>query len=356
MTAFVSRDTTHLGADRIATSPTAFALYENLKAILEKDSTAVSAGWVLANSYVVEAMLASASVSQGKLKTALNTINSAGSGTDGGNQTILSGGQYCFGPTLTLGAGSGGDSASVIMGVAVNSSSTQTELPLEDSTSSAVRTKFNTTATTRGVEYTAVMWNDAADDNITINVRYVQASPPYDLGEGEVPLFVFVQLDKSGNVKQVWTAQDPPWANNGPTIIRPDLILAPEGSFTGGIPVRFEKNISLEDREAIRQPWNRAEALNRIKNAPYRAIPITHSLKNRDMPLIPHPFASRKLDDVTVMLPLSEVLNELSELESIGEGVGKLIAQGYIRLGNEPLNRLSPPGVLAVTASWKLTT
>jgi hypothetical protein len=354
MTSYVARDATHLGADRIATSPTAFALYENLKAVLEKDSTAVSAGWVLANSYVVEAMLAASSVSQGKLKTALNTIATSSTGTDGSNQTILSGGQYCFGPTIQIGAGTGGDRASVVMGVAIATDGASAVALPWDVGGTGVNTTF-TSNLSRNTEYTAVMWHDAGDDAMTINVRYVQASPPYDLGEGEVPLFVFVQLDKSGNVKQVWTAQDPPWANNGPTVIRPDLTLAPEGGSTGGIQVRFERDVSAEDRAALRDPLKRPEALARIKAASYRVIPITHALKNKDMPLIPHPFASGKPDDVAVMLPIGSLLEELGELERCGENVAGLIGQGYIHISNEKQNRIAPPGVLPVRASWKLS-
>jgi hypothetical protein len=44
MTAFVTRDATHLGTDRILTSPTATALYENLLAVLEGDPSAAITG------------------------------------------------------------------------------------------------------------------------------------------------------------------------------------------------------------------------------------------------------------------------------------------------------------------------
>src|SRR3990167_709514 len=54
--------------------------------------------------------------------------------------------------------------------------------------------------------------------------RYVQASPPYNLGDGDVPLFVFVVVNSLGKIESTYVAQDPPWANNGPTNIQPDFI------------------------------------------------------------------------------------------------------------------------------------
>lgn len=61
--------------------------------------------------------------------------------------------------------------------------------------------------------------NAAGARNIGINsdVTYVQASPPYDLGDGEIPLFVFVKLDADGKMSQLSASIDPPWMYNGPT-------------------------------------------------------------------------------------------------------------------------------------------
>jgi hypothetical protein len=63
MTDFVALDTDDLGVDRIATSPTAFALYDNLFAFAEKATGAP----VLANDYIVTAMIANAQVTLGKM-------------------------------------------------------------------------------------------------------------------------------------------------------------------------------------------------------------------------------------------------------------------------------------------------
>jgi len=63
MTDFVALDTDDLGVDRIATSPTAFALYDNLFAFAEK----ATGSPVLANDYIVNAMIANAQVTLAKM-------------------------------------------------------------------------------------------------------------------------------------------------------------------------------------------------------------------------------------------------------------------------------------------------
>lgn len=66
MTDFAALDTDDLGVDRIATSPTAFAFYENLFAFAEKAAGAP----VLADQYVVTAMLADLGVTTAKIAAA----------------------------------------------------------------------------------------------------------------------------------------------------------------------------------------------------------------------------------------------------------------------------------------------
>ena len=50
---------------------------------------------------------------------------------------------------------------------------------------------------------------------------YVQASPPYDLGDGYIPLFVFMLVEKgTGKVVAASLAPEAPWHYNGHTNIR----------------------------------------------------------------------------------------------------------------------------------------
>jgi hypothetical protein len=78
MTDFAPLDADDLGVDRIATSPTAFALYENLFAFTEKATGAP----VLANNYVVTAMIADSQVTTPKIAAANVTSSRLATGTD----------------------------------------------------------------------------------------------------------------------------------------------------------------------------------------------------------------------------------------------------------------------------------
>jgi hypothetical protein len=346
MTAFLERDETHLGTDRIFTSPTATALYENLLAAFEKDATAVAAGAVLANDYITEAMIAAGQVSQAKLKTALNTINPTAAG-----QTLLSGGEYCFLPTVMIGAGSGTDELMAIAGGTIDTGAGTATAPFLDSVAGAVATSFSPASTTRAAQRTYVMYHAAGNDVFTITVRYVNSSPPYDLGQGEIPLFVFARVDSLGNVKDVWIAEDPPWAHNGPTKT------APQWHDKAGRGFRLERpTLTDEDRLALADPLKRQDVIARLAGEKPRVVEITQEVKNRDMPLIPHPWDGSDLGgDSVVMLPVTQCLEQLCLLHRCGESIGTLLQKGYVKIGNEPLNIITPPGVLSVEADWKLT-
>lgn len=354
MTAFTSRNSTHLGVDKIATATTAQALYDNLKAVLEKDATAVAAGWVLANSYVVEAMLAAASVSQGKLKTALNSSSvSAGSGTSQG-QIILSGGEYCFAPTGTIGAGSGPDMVGFFSGGSISASATgAVEFNLEVNGVGQVQSS-NSVNATRGTQYTLLSWRENADDIITMTTRYVQASPPYDLGNGKIPLFAFLAIDKTtGAVKAASVAADPPWAHNG---YKPQRRLP--HFYRGERAFRLVRDVDAATRLALvsPDPVTRAGALAVCRQAPFVEQEITQAMKNEDMNLVGQPWVMENPGNYTyVMMPICPALDDLTLLADEGENVSEILAKGYFKIDNVPLDVVAPSGVEVVDVSWKLT-
>lgn len=100
MTDFVARDATHLGIDRIATSPTAFALYQNLFAFAEKAAGAP----VLANGYVTEVMLAANIVGINKMK-----IGQFGGSSAPDVSTAVNVNQYAFASPAVTSNGNGGN-------------------------------------------------------------------------------------------------------------------------------------------------------------------------------------------------------------------------------------------------------
>jgi len=181
--------------------------------------------------------------------------------------------------------------------------------------------------------------------------QYIQSSPPYDLGDGEIPLFIFARMSKTGKIKSLYVAPDPPWANNGPTNISPDYVDA-QGR---GWKTRLrDKEIPLSS-----EAWERR--LEQIKNpwdADLQFDIVDTSYKNSDMPLIPHPFIGNDLgEDVIVLIdPVSDLVYDLSllhiEMWRSNESVAGLCRK-YLAIGNEPLNRKGPAGVLTVAAKWK---
>lgn len=275
--------------------------------------------------------LASAIVAQGNLKT------TTGDMTVNNNPLILTtgpGGEYGFWPTVSDNFGS--STGHVLSSLsAVNAAGT------------AAGTVIGASLLQRfclGINDNAIL---------TARQRYIQASPPYDLGDGEVPLFVFALIEvSSGKVISTWTAPDPPWANNGPTIIRADFMDKEGKAF------RFAR--PLISKAALLNPLTRDAELAKLNNEP-QLVEITQALKQADMPLIPHPFQGNDLTGKTVVLldPVSTLVERLLRLHesfaSSSESVGLLLHEDHLRVGNVPLVRARPPGVMCVTPSWKLT-
>jgi hypothetical protein len=175
--------------------------------------------------------------------------------------------------------------------------------------------------------------------------RYVQASPPYNLGNGDVPLFAFVWVDALGNVKATYVANDPPWAYNGPTDIRADYYR--NGKAYQKARLTAQQRVDLLDR------GKRDAVLEQLANA--ADVEVTHAIKNADMPLIPHPFLQNDLAGSSIVLvdPVGAMAEQLAALHSAGESVGGLLHGKYLTIDNTPLACITPRGVVACRAAWK---
>ena len=184
-----------------------------------------------------------------------------------------------------------------------------------------------------------------AGDITRAQQRYISACPPYDLGDGEVPLFVFALVDSLGKIIGTYVAEDPPWANNGPTDIHTDLRDANGRS--------WQRRVARAVPVDWRNPTARAAEFARLAMPPV-LIEVTQTLKQADMPLIPHPFLS-DLNGKTVVLldPVGPQIAALHGLHRSGESVAELLHGDYLTIGNTPLKRKSPPGVMPVTVNWK---
>lgn len=185
---------------------------------------------------------------------------------------------------------------------------------------------------TCGVSYATVMTLNGVLSGITARIRYVTSSPPYKLGNDEVPLFTWVQLDSNDNIMAIQSSHTPPWAYNGPTNIRPEK----KDPITGQY---------LVTRRSIDEETGEVTITDQ---------PITHELKNADMNLIPQPFLSREPGDKIILLDPPETLY-LKELQESGESVCDLLQDDYLRLDNSPIIRATPNGVLPAKFKWKNT-
>lgn len=161
--------------------------------------------------------------------------------------------------------------------------------------------------------------------------EYMQSSPPYNLGDDDIPLFVFVSF-RDGEVAGVYEAQDPPWAMNGPTNIH-----------TG---------IRLLTDEEIADPRIRRPYIKCLREGTLEPVAEGQALKNFDMPLIPQPYDGEGLTTVLID-PVGDECLELYELHRSGHCIGSLIRKGALRVDNVPLNRCGPPGVPVVRARWR---
>lgn len=154
---------------------------------------------------------------------------------------------------------------------------------------------------------------------------YVQTSPPYDLGDGEIGLFVFALIDNgTGRIEKTYAAPEAPWHNNGPTSIAVDY---------------YDEN---------KRGWRKSKG---------GLIEITQEVKQADMPLIPHPFITDDLTGKTVVLldPVADSTWGLFERHEEGDCISEMLHEGHLIVDNSGLVRNGPPGVIAVSHKFKAT-
>lgn len=193
---------------------------------------------------------------------------------------------------------------------------------------------------------TALISLSASAGTTFADQRYVQASPPYDLGDGEVATFIFLAVDAAGVPVHCWSADDPPWANNGPTNCRADF-------YRGGQGYQRVPDLSAYSAKQIEaMPWD--DYVTALREAPVIDRAITQEIKRADMPLIPHGFVGNDLAGLTVVLidPVSDFCAELRDLQRAGERLHDLFLGRELLIDNTPLRRAGPPGVMPVRARF----
>jgi hypothetical protein len=286
------------------------------------DGLNIKDGKLNTNDSVIQSNLSNLAVGQAELKTTTGSVQTTTSG-----QFLLPGGQYGFYPELQLSTGGTAGTCYI-----ANDLATLSGWVVEN-------------------YYTTIYIAKTGSGSMFANQRYIQASPPYNLGNGDIPLFIYALINKStAKVEATYVAEDPPWAYNGSKRINPKKVLVQDG-------VKYLKR-------TIR-PWSHAEAktdkarfienLAAVKNHIVEYVEITHALKNAGMLDIPHPFMSHDQATHAVVLldpcsPLCGNLHELAQESNEGTSeISEILYAGRIKFDNTPINGLiTPPGVMGV--------
>lgn len=287
----------------LLTSTKMTQMQDNFTAVANGDSGAPelqSAAY--ASGSVDQTAIGSGAVHQSELDTSTGTVSTTS--TSAVNLT-LAGGQYGFYPQVRV---VGNEEADARVCENVTSSS------------------FATIISLRVVVVTAV------NDGTEARQRYINSSPPINMGDGDVPLFVFAHY-VNGEIISTYAADVPPWLYNGPTDVTPTSVVRAKD---GGI-VKTKVVSRMVEGEPVRE-----------------VIPVDNALKNADMNIIPHPFRSAADSDTIVLLDPCETL-QLLEMHNAGDNITDIIRNQLI-IDNTPLVRSCPDGVQAAAFRWKTNT
>lgn len=167
--------------------------------------------------------------------------------------------------------------------------------------------------------------------------RYVTASPPFDLGDGATQGFIFVLFDSLDNIVSTYAADVPPWAYNGPTDIRADVI--------DGKGVKYRK---IKKAQTLEQILDGAAV-------EYRLQEITHKIKNADMVLIPSPFIGAPQGSRIILLdPMHDSIGRLIKAQNDGDDIQTHLLSGLLKFDSTPLKRKGPGGVIQVSLKGRV--
>ena len=201
----------------------------------------------------------------------------------------------------------------------------------------------------------------ASSDTFTLYHRYIDTSPPWDLGDGEIPLFVQFNMSSSGEIIESFTGANPPWYGRGPYALGGLGALLDTAKLNGESlksKIGCDGGIScfLDGLRSIDKMTDE-EKVRIIK------AKCTMEEKNRNMIHSPHAFNQLGESNKIVMIdPMSKICEDLALIEKyrVPENndeysVFDLFDKGYIEIDNQPIRRCGPPGVEIVSAKWKLT-
>jgi len=253
------------------------------------------------------------SVSQGDLNTTEGSVSASAPSTQfGAGYGTLPGGTYGFYPNSAV-TTSGSYGCTTILGISHHPSGSTTY------------SKINRVA--------AVTLNSggAAAKPYTAYQRYINSSPPFDMGDGPVQGFLFAKLDNEGRIINHYSASVPPWAYNGPTDIR-----------------AFKKDAEGNKYRRVMKKRTIEQIFDDPKAEPeWEYELITHRIKNADMELIPHPWdvENDSLDNIVLINPMCPCMARLIELQEAQEYEMFEEMLKWIVVDNDTLKRKGPRNI-----------
>lgn len=284
--------------------------------ILDEDNMASDSATDLATQQSIKKYVddntGSGSVGQGDLQTSTGEVSTAATGN-----FTLPGGTYGFYPQVKT----SGTSGNYQIGVTTGNTSYLTNINI------------------------AVF---GGDTNYA-QQRFVTASAPYNLGNGDIPLFSFAIIDNNtGKVIATYTSDTPPWFYNG----RPENIFDARKykKKKNKKNYFYDRLAPLPDKDIDFEAY-----LHAVENPQYEEIEITPAMKNLDMDIIPHPFISNNLTDKSVVLldPVGSMAEKMRSLHDMGESIADLLHGGYLLIDNEDAGANSPQDVKTHKVKWK---
>lgn len=319
---------------------------DNLLAIQENDASAptivyattagtiTSQGDLATLDTVSQTEIDANSVGQSEIKTTYQTVShSAAASSTTTTEFTATGGAYCLGHTF-YGSTAGGTRTQTLF-------------------------RRDTTIGTGAV----ASWNfetiEGGGSTFTSSVRlyYINSSPPYNLGDGDIPLFIYAIVDNTTKeVDVVSISPDPVWVYNGPTNCVPsryekDGRVYRQRKDMSAMPVTLEQ-AQLSGASAV------ADYLTAFKSANIIEEELTQDIKNADMNIIPHPFMNNDLTGKTAVLldPVADLMEDLLEMYNHNSGeVADVINRNYLRISDSGIKRHGPSGLLIPSVEWRNT-
>jgi hypothetical protein len=159
--------------------------------------------------------------------------------------------------------------------------------------------------------------SDVASLTSRYRYRYIQASPPYDLGDGDIPLFIQLLINKgTGAVEGMHLAEDPNWAYGGPTNTRPEYY---DDAGNAYITQRDRESPALKALRIAAMRGDgvaKAEYLAAQAEAKSNIVLLTQDIKNADMEIVPHIWKDVDYNTHQVVLldPVSDIVRDWYDL------------------------------------------